>query len=67
MSKGKKGMAALIVASAKPAKPMEEAPEADPKHAAAEELMEAIQSGDAAAVADAFSSMMELCSHSEME
>lgn len=67
MADPKKGMAALIVAKAKPEVPMEESMEADPKHAAAEELMDAVKSGDPAAVVEAFSALQEMCQYSGSE
>lgn len=68
MADPKKGMASLIVASAKPSEaPMEESMEADPKQAAAEELMDAMKSGDPAAVVEAFSALQELCQYSGPE
>lgn len=71
MADPKKGLAAMIIAKAKPAPMMEEPAEmeaeADPKQAAAEELMDALKSGDAAAVVEAFSAMAEMCQHSESE
>lgn len=70
MADPKKGLAALIVAKAKPSEaPVEESmEEADPKHAAAEELMDAVKSGDAAAVVEAFEALQEMCqSYSDSE
>jgi hypothetical protein len=64
MADPKKGLAALIVAKTKPVEaPAPEAhEEMDEYHAAAEEIIEAMKSGDASALAESLKSFVEMCS-----
>jgi hypothetical protein len=74
----KKKVSAIIIAKMRKDKPdeMSEAPRGEyggveddsvAKETAAEELLKAIESKSPAAIAEAFSSMMELCGHNDEE